>query len=44
MTRAMWDLSVPQAGIKLTLSALKAQSIQGWITKDFCNFKMFQQN
>ena len=28
MPRAMWDLSVPQAGIKLTLSALKAQSLK----------------
>ena len=38
MTRAMWDLSVPQAGIKLTLSALKAQSLKHWITKEVPRF------
>ena len=34
MPRAMWDLNVPQVGIKLTLSALKAQSLKHWITKE----------
>lgn len=34
MPRGMWDLSVPQAGIKLTLSALKAQSLKRWITME----------